>query len=62
MRSRIIWSVDPRFGTLEDLQELTREAHQRGMYVILDIIINHTGDNWAYNVESDPLPRRWRAV
>ncbi len=40
--------VDPRFGTLEDLQTLTREAHARGMYVILDIILNHTGDVWAY--------------
>jgi glycosidase len=48
-------SVDPRFGTLEDLQELTREAHARGMYVILDIIINHTGDNWAYREESNPF-------
>jgi len=40
--------VDPRFGTKEDLQELVREAHNRNMYVIMDIIINHTGDNWAY--------------
>ena len=40
--------VDPRFGTKEDLQELVRQAHKRHMYVILDIIINHTGDNWAY--------------
>ncbi|WP_347275100.1 alpha-amylase family glycosyl hydrolase [Candidatus Kuenenia sp.] len=40
--------VDPRFGTKEDLQELVRQAHKRSMYVILDIIINHTGDNWAY--------------
>ena len=40
--------VDPRFGAREDLQELVRQAHARGMYVILDIIINHTGDNWAY--------------
>jgi glycosidase len=41
-------AVDPRLGTLEDLQEMVREAHQRGMYVILDIVINHTGNNWAY--------------
>jgi glycosidase len=40
--------VDPRFGTKEDLQELVRQAHARSMYVILDIILNHTGDNWAY--------------
>lgn len=40
--------VDPRFGTLADLKKLVKEAHSRGMYVIMDIIINHTGDNWAY--------------
>lgn len=40
--------VDPRFGSKEDLQELVRQAHKRDMYVILDIIINHSGDNWAY--------------
>jgi glycosidase len=41
-------AIDPRFGTLEDLQKLVKEAHARGLYVILDIILNHTGDNWAY--------------
>jgi glycosidase len=40
--------IDPRFGTTADLQELVREAHGRGMYVVLDIIINHVGDVWAY--------------
>ena len=40
--------VDKRFGTKEDLQELVRQVHAKDMYVILDIIINHTGDNWAY--------------
>ena len=40
--------IDPRFGTKEGLQELVRQAHKRNIYVILDIIINHTGDNWAY--------------
>ena len=40
--------VDPRFGTREDLKELVWKAHAKGMYIILDIIINHTGDNWAY--------------
>ncbi|HLA74337.1 MAG TPA: alpha-amylase family glycosyl hydrolase [Gammaproteobacteria bacterium] len=40
--------VDPRFGSKEDLQSLVKRAHAKGLYVILDIIINHTGDNWAY--------------
>jgi glycosidase len=40
--------VDPRFGEREDLVHLVKEAHKRDIYVILDIIINHTGDNWAY--------------
>ncbi|CAN5626201.1 alpha-amylase family glycosyl hydrolase [soil metagenome] len=47
--------VDPRFGTIEDLQDLTREAHARGMYVILDIVINHSGDNWGY-IDDKPMP------
>lgn len=40
--------VDPRFGTLADLCKLTSDAHRRGMYVILDIVLNHTGDVWSY--------------
>lgn len=40
--------VDHRFGTVEQLQNLVKAAHRREMYVILDIIFNHTGDNWAY--------------
>jgi glycosidase len=47
-------AVDPRFGTLEDLRELVREAHARCMYVILDIILNHTGNNWGYVDDSEP--------
>lgn len=47
--------VDPRFGTKEELKELVNEAHSRGIYVILDIIINHTGNNWAYPDDQEYL-------
>jgi len=40
--------VDPRFGTLKDLRTLVRKAHKMNMYVILEIVLNYTGDNWAY--------------
>jgi glycosidase len=40
--------VDPRFGTLADLKALTAAAHERGMYVILDVVLNHAGDVWSY--------------
>ncbi len=42
--------IDPRFGTRQELRDLVDAAHDRGMYVLLDIIYNHTGNNWFYNV------------
>ena len=40
--------VDPRFGTREELIKLVSEAHDNGIRVILDIIVNHSGNNWGY--------------
>ncbi|MBN1421181.1 MAG: alpha-amylase [Planctomycetes bacterium] len=50
--------VDPRFGSTPDRAEaelirLIDEAHARGLYVILDIVINHSGDIFAYDVDGD---------
>lgn len=42
-------NIDPRFGTREDLKELVNTAHEHGIYVILDIILNHTGDVFSYD-------------
>ena len=44
--------VDPHLGTKEDLKELVEAAHQRGIYIVLDIIFNHTGDVFAYNEDN----------
>lgn len=46
--------VDSHFGTKQDLKELVSAAHDQGIYVILDIILNHTGNVFEY-IETDPL-------
>jgi glycosidase len=46
--------VDPRFGTRADLLDLVEAAHGRGMRIILDIIVNHSGDNWGYVPPGQP--------
>lgn len=51
-------AIDPRFGTTEDLRELTREAHARGMYVVLDVVINHSADVFRY--QGDGPHDYWR--
>ncbi|MDE6585831.1 MAG: InlB B-repeat-containing protein [Clostridia bacterium] len=38
-------SVDPKFGTMEQYQELLDECHKRGMKVIMDLVLNHTSMN-----------------
>lgn len=48
--------VDPHFGTREDLKELVETAHQNGIYVILDIILNHVGDVFTYDAENPFWP------
>jgi glycosidase len=40
--------VDSHYGTREELRDLVREAHAAGIRVILDIILNHTGDVFGY--------------
>ncbi|MCI5119860.1 MAG: alpha-amylase, partial [Candidatus Electrothrix sp. AUS4] len=40
--------IDPQFGNKEKLKELVTTAHEHDIYVILDIIINHTGDVFSY--------------
>lgn len=47
--------TDLHFGTKEELKELVEKAHAAGIYVILDIIVNHTGNVFSYKENSNGL-------
>ncbi|MBL8329394.1 MAG: hypothetical protein JNJ71_11115 [Rubrivivax sp.] len=40
--------VDRHVGTLADLRQLSRALHGRGMYLVQDIVLNHTGNFFGY--------------
>ncbi|MGC4854340.1 alpha-amylase family protein [Micromonospora sp. DT4] len=50
------YNVDPRFGTLGDFAELLHQAQNRGIRVIIDLVVNHTSDEhpWFQSVRSSP--------
>ncbi|WP_268407086.1 alpha-amylase family glycosyl hydrolase [Alteromonas sp. a30] len=47
-------SIDPHIGTLEDYQRLSKSLHQRDMYLIQDIVINHSAPLFTYKGGYDP--------
>ncbi|MCT6698108.1 alpha-amylase family glycosyl hydrolase [Rheinheimera sp. 4Y26] len=42
-------AVDAHYGTLADYQQLSKALHQKGMYLIQDIVVNHTGNFFGYD-------------
>ncbi|WKK67567.1 alpha-amylase family glycosyl hydrolase [Lutimonas zeaxanthinifaciens] len=49
-------SLDPNFGTMEDLAELVKVAHENKIRIVMDAVINHTGPV----TEKDPVwPSEW---
>ncbi len=45
-------AIMEEFGTMADFDALLKEVHQRGMKLIMDLVINHTSDEHAWFVES----------
>lgn len=38
------YNIDPKFGTMEDMDELLAETKKRDMYVLMDLVVNHCSD------------------
>ena len=49
------YTVDPRFGTLDDYRELLYKAHQKGMKVLMDFVLNHTSQTNPWFIKSQKL-------
>jgi maltose alpha-D-glucosyltransferase/alpha-amylase len=50
------YGVDPRYGTLGDFVEFTHGCEQRGIRVLIDLVVNHTSDQhpWFQEARADP--------
>lgn len=50
------YNIHPSFGTMEDMDRLLSESHNRDMYVILDLVVNHCSDEheWFEKACADP--------
>ena len=53
------YNVDPRYGTLGDFAEFTHACAERGLRVIIDLVVNHTPDQhpWFQAARSDPASK-----
>lgn len=45
-------AINPQYGTMADFDHLLHEVHQRGMKIIMDLVINHTSDEHPWFIES----------
>lgn len=50
------YAIDPRFGTMKDMDCLIAEAKKRDMYILMDLVVNHCSDEheWFQKAIQDP--------
>ena len=55
-------SVNPSYGTMRDVGAFIRKAHERGLRVITELVLNHTSDQhpWFQRARHSPAGSRWR--
>ena len=45
-------AIDPMFGSMEDMEELIRQAEARGITIIMDLVLNHCSDQHRWFLEA----------
>jgi maltose alpha-D-glucosyltransferase/alpha-amylase len=55
-------SINPIYGDLHDFREFLKQAHRRGLRVIIELVINHTSDQhpWFQRSRASKPGSRWR--
>jgi maltose alpha-D-glucosyltransferase / alpha-amylase len=56
------YGIHPKYGTLHDFRTFLREAHERGLRVITELVMNHTSDEhpWFRRARTAKPGSRWR--
>lgn len=44
--------ISPEFGTMDDMDRLLKEAEERGMKIVMDLVVNHTSDEHPWFIEA----------
>ncbi len=50
------YKINPDYGTNDDFKKLIQEAHKRGIYIVMDLVLNHTSNQhpWFKQAAADP--------
>jgi len=56
-----LYKIDPRFGTNESYSEMVKEAHQKGIKVVMDMVFNHFGTSsyWMNDLPQKDWINQW---
>ncbi len=50
------YAVHPEYGTMEEFKNLLNEAHQRGIKIIIDLVLNHTSSEHPFFIDANRGP------
>ena len=46
------YKINPQFGTMDDMEKLLKEANEKGIKILMDLVVNHTSDEHKWFIEA----------